>query len=210
MAVNHLGTLRLDIHHNRASGLRCRGGAGFDKDHLASKKSEFSAKILRFFFRRFSQTTWTGRWKHALYRRRPLWGWNVCRTASRGVLLHQCITRPPPMKWIMCLSCWFRKFDTWSTSNEPIQTLFARIITTYQRPCLRIPTLLLQAAHWFFGFALGVRQVIMRHYSGWTLCRRPKGATGPAHCDVLRDTLWSSAWKCLIQNVHNLRINTYL
>ena len=50
MAVNHLGTLRLDIHHNRASGLRCRGGAGFDKDHLASKKSEFSAKILRFFF----------------------------------------------------------------------------------------------------------------------------------------------------------------
>ena len=68
----------------------------------------------------------------------------------------------------------------------------------------------LQAAHWFFGFAVGVRQVIMRHYSGWTLCRRPKGATGPAHWDVLRDTLWSSVWKCLIQNVHNLRINTYL
>ena len=28
--------------------------------------------------------------------------------------------RPPPMKWIMCFSCCFMKFHTWSTSNEPI------------------------------------------------------------------------------------------
>lgn len=75
------------------------------------------------------------------------------------------------------------KFHTWSTRNEPILILVAGIITTYQNSFLRIPTLLVlfsienSTRHIVFG-RIPVRQVILRHYSGWTLCRRPKGATG--------------------------------
>lgn len=217
MAVNHLGTLRLDIHHNRASGLRCRGGAGFDKDHLASKKSEFSAKILRFFFRRFLPNDLDRKMKACIVSKATTLRLECLSYSIKGRVAASMYHPSSSNEMNNVSFMLFQKvshmvYQQWTHSNFICKDHHYISKAMFENSNLvgAVFYRKLQAAHWFFGFALGVRQVIMRHYSGWTLCRRPKGATGPAHCDVLRDTLWSSAWKCLIQNVHNLRINTYL
>lgn len=214
MAVNHLGTLG----HPSQPSFRTtvQRWSWFWKKSFRNQKLEFSAKI-PWVFRRFLPNDLDRKMKACIASKATTLRLECLSYSFKGRVAAS-MYRPSSSNEMNSVSFMlFQKvshmvYQQWTHSNfickdhHYIAKAMFEISNLVGAVCYRK----LQAAHWFFGFALGVRQVIMRHYSGWTLCRRPKGATGPAHWDVLRDSLWSSAWKCLIQNVHNLRINTYL